>query len=647
MKIDNLPKMFDYQKRCLDRIMQNDQNKENSILKLPTGTGKTRINVEYIEKSLKNGKRIIVVAPSRFVLGNVWINELKKWGVERGKFVQMDGGIPLDLRKSWWKKIQQNNLSVLMTPISLSNDEARGWLDINYFDLLVMDEGHHGVANDMYGWRINHNYSFLNGCKSPIVANTINTDCSRLRALKKNLNAKEITDKDAKTQPVKTIANKIEQESTIILDDEIGKRIRKLANPIEELTGIGFNETTQFFLISKNIDEIAKKKKLSEENKRFILSCWGKIADLNVLRVCLQEDMLEDLKFRLSYFISKAKQSKYKEFLLHLYDLAENCRPVKTESIIKKAIELANQNKLILITTKRRLKAGEIAEELNNKGIKAGTLMGGLEFPQLVLEGYLKNKFQVIVMTPVGIESLNLKEFSALIHVSPYSSKFTKKQIRGRIRGGEEYYFVYKGTNDEKKLNNTEEEPEFGYLYHHYDELNNKIYSYIVLEKDSEGFRIKTIVNDDKEAEKLKGENTLIIPSRYIIKNAEDLSFNKGYIGKFGEEVAKAHLSHNGFKSIKIKDYLNTDLPKEEKFFLRSLCYSAIDFLFLKEGIKYFIEVKTTSKNNSIGLSSWQKEVFKRATKFGYRTMKLNIFINEDKIKIEQKYYSEDEKWEK
>ena len=52
-----------------------------------------------------------------------------------------------------------------------------------------------------------------------------------------------------------------------------------------------------------------------------------------------------------------------------------------------------------------------------------------------------------------------------LVHVSAHSNEFTRKQIRGRIRGGEEYYVVFRDTNDEKKLLMNVPEPE-GPLHH-------------------------------------------------------------------------------------------------------------------------------------------------------------------------------------
>jgi hypothetical protein len=58
------------------------------------------------------------------------------------------------------------------------------------------------------------------------------------------------------------------------------------------------------------------------------------------------------------------------------------------------------------------------------------------------------------------VGGLNLLEFDCLVHTPANSYEFTRRQIRGRIRSGEEYYVVFKDTNDEWKLQVDVPEPE-------------------------------------------------------------------------------------------------------------------------------------------------------------------------------------------
>jgi superfamily II DNA or RNA helicase len=72
----------------------------------------------------------------------------------------------------------------------------------------------------------------------------------------------------------------------------------------------------------------------------------------------------------------------------------------------------------------------------------------------------LKERARVVIFTPVALERFDLPEFDCLVYISAISDEFTRRQIRGRIRGGEEYYVVFKDTNDEWKLQVDVPEPE-------------------------------------------------------------------------------------------------------------------------------------------------------------------------------------------
>jgi len=85
------------------------------------------------------------------------------------------------------------------------------------------------------------------------------------------------------------------------------------------------------------------------------------------------------------------------------------------------------------------------------------TFMGG-DLPSKLADR--KERAQVVIFTPVALEGLDLPEFDCLVHISAISDEFTRRQIRGRIRGGEEYYVVFKDTNDEWKLRVDVPEPE-------------------------------------------------------------------------------------------------------------------------------------------------------------------------------------------
>jgi superfamily II DNA or RNA helicase len=64
----NLPTLFDYQESLANRLVDNYEKGKNTIITLPTGTGKSRIIIEAIKKlTSKNDSRFVIIAPTRLL----------------------------------------------------------------------------------------------------------------------------------------------------------------------------------------------------------------------------------------------------------------------------------------------------------------------------------------------------------------------------------------------------------------------------------------------------------------------------------------------------------------------------------------------------------------------------------------------------
>jgi hypothetical protein len=119
---------------------------------------------------------------------------------------------------------------------------------------------------------------------------------------------------------------------------------------------------------------------------------------------------------------------------------------------------LANEGKRVMVYAKFRQSAHRLQRVLwDEYNMLVETFMDG-DPPSKLAD--LKEKARVVIFTPVALEGLDLPEFDCLVHISAISDEFTRRQIRGRIRVGEEYYVVFKDTNDEWKLRVDVPEPE-------------------------------------------------------------------------------------------------------------------------------------------------------------------------------------------
>jgi superfamily II DNA or RNA helicase len=119
---------------------------------------------------------------------------------------------------------------------------------------------------------------------------------------------------------------------------------------------------------------------------------------------------------------------------------------------------LANEGKRVMVYAKFKQSVHRLQRVLwDEYNVLVETFMGG-DPPSKLAD--LKEKAQIVIFTPVALEGLDLPELDCLVHISAISDEFTRRQIRGRIRGGGEYYVVFKDTNDEWKLQVDVPEPE-------------------------------------------------------------------------------------------------------------------------------------------------------------------------------------------
>lgn len=619
------PPLKDYQERIISEIKDNGGENIRSLVQLPTGTGKTRIILERINECIKHRERGIIVVPTISAIQNVWIKEIQKWGI-KGQFVTFHGGLWPWERKRCYDNIG-DECSIIITPRALRNDVMRGWLDLSKFNWMHFDEAHHAIAREFGGWRNNLDYGFLKEWNGKLITGTtIKSDDERIKALKDTLRFETITDPRAKTQRV--VREVINVEDIKILESEkiLRKGIGYYSNIVKKLTGV--DDQKDFFYIKDKFKDITKG--LKDSKIAEVKSAWKKTTQLYLLRQFLFEDLIKSLRTWVFEFMLESTDKRYTKMLENFLKSLNGLAQTKTRNIIKKVKELYLKKNKILIHTRTRVKARQLKYLLEKNKIKAGILQGGMDNLQKTLEEYLSSN-SVVIMTPVGVESLNLNDFDVLIHLSPYWSEFRRTQLRGRIRGGKEIYFIYEGTSEENKLNSNEESLDFMPAKIIIDEFKENIKTYITVEKVSENkFRVLKI-RKTEEREKVK-INEVEIPI-YIEKEANASVLSTSVIGEIGECFLNWYLSEKGFLVVKPNEALreyNNLLSEEEGEYIKKLCGSTLDFIGFKEGKRYLIEVKTRLQGGYSTYSRLQREMLKEGNKLGFSILRPIVCIDKD-----------------
>ncbi|MEM2587611.1 MAG: hypothetical protein QXV23_04860 [Candidatus Bathyarchaeia archaeon] len=256
-------------------------------------------------------------------------------------------------------------------------------------------------------------------------------------------------------------------------------------------------------------------------------------------------------------------------------------------------INKVEEGKKVMVYTKFRRSASLLQRVLwDNYGMLVETFMGG--DPASKLKEAVQ-KHPAVIFTPVAREGLDMPEFDVLIHVSGHADEFTRKQVRGRIRGGEEYYVVFEDTNDEYKLFRDNPEPEGPLQLFKLADIK------VPVSKLSYGEYEIGLQPTDKPP-------YLTIPSYILFSLIEHSARgSSASIGRLGEILAAYHYESIGRRCFKISSKLLRrrniiGLSPEQLKAIQSIAgvvpNPPLDLLVVGDKTPLVVEVKTTTANH-------------------------------------------------
>ncbi len=577
--------------------------------------------------------RFVVIAPTRLLVNNLWIRELQKWGMDTKKnnIFSLDGSRAIEERRKFWRHASQYKWNIICTPQTFTNDFYRGFFDIDEFDVIHLDEAHHLLKKEFDKTGVNKSYGFLEHRTRPVSGTTIRSENSKVSGTAKLMNASILDDQRAVTQVVNTNKFVINDHLRTRFDAITAKLIGYYLSIINNFGSEKFG-LNDIFGSLQNINYIIKKYKIPEESKAEFKSCCYQIAKLEYFRNQCFEDDIQGLLINVSDYYVRNQNGKVKKRIKKMVEIANILERKKYKKIVDIARQETGAGNNILIFTKTRRSAEEVSNFLRINGFRSGFIHGGIETdrPDIILEEMVKNRVQVLVMTSMmGGEGLNMQYFKAIIHLTPHSDGFTKMQLKGRIRGGNEYYITYQNTREMNRLNSEEETGEDYAFTAAKNDLDRKE----KLKFKNIGDNVYILVDDATTL----GECDIEISTNLKVKNLLELKDNASVIGQIGQTIANEYLKKQDLKAISVGEYLSDNLnglDNSKKDFLLSLCNTALDVFIPSNDTLY--EVKTTF-SASTNLSQWQAELAKRGAALGYKINKLSIFLNKNGFVIAEK----------
>lgn len=446
--------------------------KENTLVILPTGLGKTVVAAYVASSILSKGKKVLMLAPTKPLVDQH--SETFSEFMTGTKIGSMNGMMKPETRAS----VVANNEFIVSTPQTVSNDLDCKRYTLDGFGLIIYDEAHRGTGNYAY---VTVSEYCPPGIMSIGLTASPGSDIKRVEEVCNNLNLTRID-----------IRNDTDPDVSPYVHDTFVKKI--YVNMPEDLMSVTalfkkmldhyFSELVQLRLADKNWPASTKHMLMIGETLRKHLEKGEKnpilYRGLAVQALCIK--LLHAINLAETQGMSSLKQymmklnedggdrgTKSGKELINRQEYRDAWNIVRDTRIehpkISRAMSLVSQTigsdgkSKIIIFTQYRDTCDMLVEKLSAiPGSKVAKLIGqskgGLtQKSQIqILDGFRNGDFNVMVSTSVGEEGLDISSTDAVIFYEPIPSEIRTIQRRGRTgrkNDGDVYVLIAKGTMDE------------------------------------------------------------------------------------------------------------------------------------------------------------------------------------------------------
>lgn len=438
-------------------------SKENCIIVLPTGLGKTAIALQVIASYMANITEnapigaVLFLAPTR-VLANQH-HEFMQNALTIDDISLVTGEDSISARKKLW------NASVICaTPEITKNDLARGMITPDMFGLVIFDEAHRTVGEYAYATIA----QLLEESKPRILGMTatLPSDVEKATEIISRLYIASVAERNESSPDVTPYIQKTETEwFKVDLTPEIKeiqsflrKALKSRCNMLRS-NQISVDE-------NPSLSSLLKLREYVLQHKRAAATpLFTAIRIHYALSILEAHGIMPFLKF------CERTRAKKGGGIKELFEVDPNftqavSRAVKLQQDhkehpkISKLVNLIKEIKgKILIFTSYRDSVDMICDALDDIGIKTGKLIGkagktGLKQKEQVetVRRFRDNEFQIMVATRVGEEGLDIAEVNHVIFYDnvPSSIRYVQRRGRtGRKAAGRLIVLIAKDTIDE------------------------------------------------------------------------------------------------------------------------------------------------------------------------------------------------------
>ena len=438
--------------------LADDAKKENSLIVLPTGLGKTTIALQVIADYLQKGTGgVLFLAPTR-VLVNQHYEFLKENLLIEDIGIVTGEDLPQKRKKKWMNSV------ICATPEITRNDLERNIVSSDQFNLVIFDEAHRTVGDYAYSQIVDS----IQGNNIRILGMTATLPSEKEKATEiitklRIQNLLQRADDSPDVQPY------VQETDTEWVRVELPGEMKA----IQSCLRLALDE--RYIILRRNGLRLSDNKSLSQllNSRQYVLTQNRRSAKplFTAIRITYALNIFEAHGITPFLEFCKRTQNKKGVGIKELFEIDPNftraINLAKKEQLkgyehpkINKLIEiLHNEKSKVLIFSSYRDSVNVIHKKLVELGINAEILIGkagesGLKQEKQIetVQRFRDGITKALVATRVGEEGLDISEVNLVIFYDnvPSSIRFVQRKGRtGRKDKGRLIVLIAKNTIDE------------------------------------------------------------------------------------------------------------------------------------------------------------------------------------------------------
>jgi ERCC4-related helicase/ERCC4-type nuclease len=457
--------------------------KQNTLVVLPTGMGKTNIFLMLAAHRLKlyPNSKILLLGPTRPLIDQYYKVFLQHFDINESEMAVFTGFVSPEKRAELWKSAK----IIFSTPQGLENDIISSKIKLEDVSLLGFDEAHRATGDYAYVFIAKQYYAKARYPRIIALTASPGSDVEKINEIVSNLFIEDVEIRTEESPDVKQYMQEVDVH-WVMVDfpqefREVHGFLKKCFNSkIEEIKKLGYISDMQLYGQSKK-DLLGLQARLQGE-----LASGNR--DLEVMRAVsvaaeamkvqhaielIETQGIMQLNRYMEQIENQSKTSKVKAVQNLVRDINFRMALVKAKTLGERNIEhpklvkLAelvrqNNNKKIIIFTQYRDSGQNIVQRLEGiEGIKAKLFVGqakkgdtGLTQKRQIeiLDEFRNDLFNVLVATSVGEEGLDIPQVDIVIFYEPIPSEIRhiqRKGRTGRLEKGQVIILSTKDTRDE------------------------------------------------------------------------------------------------------------------------------------------------------------------------------------------------------